>query len=217
MNKISVISYDNNLPKFKSECVAGCEIIYSGPQISRRKLRRFISRYGINRAVVSGDVPDFVLPELSRAGVCICTGERLMRCIYPKLISRAAKLYKTCDSCTVYDEAADDETLRIIECAAMHFKNVALSTCQDASHLADEVMNSMGLALKIGEGGGVGIVCKGKGGAQKVKVDLTHKSTTVFADENNYKITPSVAEAIAGDNIDVNVLERLKLKIYSLC
>ncbi len=217
MNRISVISYDNNLSKFKSECVAGCEIIYSGPQISRRKLRRFISRHGIDRAVVSGDVPDFVLPELSRAGVSLCTGERLMRCIYPKLISRAAKLYKTCDSCTVYDESADDETLRIIECAAMHFKNIALCTKADSAHIAEQVMDSIGLALKFGECAGVGIVHRGKGGDQKVKVDLTSASTTVFIDENNCIITPSVAEAIAGEDIDLHVLERLKLKIYSLC
>ena len=217
MSKISVISYDNNCFEHKSECVAGCEIIYSGPQISRRKLRRFISRYGIDRAVVSGDVPDFVLPELLRAGVSLCTGERLMRCIYPKLISRAAKLYKTCDSCTVYDESADDETLRIIECAAMHFKNVALCTQAESTHIAEQVMSSIGLALKLGECEGVGIVYRGKGGTQKVNVDLTSGSTTVFADENNSIITPSVAEAIAGEDIDLHVLERLKLKIYSLC
>lgn len=217
MGKISVISYNDNFTKPQSAHIAEQEIIYSGPLNSRRKLKRFISRYGIDRAVVKGNAPDFVLPELARAGVSLCTGERLMRSIYPKLISRAAKLYKTCDSCTVYDESADGETLRIIECAAMHFKNVALCTNADAQYLAEEVMSSMGLALKVGECGGVGVVCAGYGGAQKVKVDLTHRSTTVFTDENKSIITPSVAEAIAGDNIDIHVLERLKLKIYSLC
>lgn len=217
MSQVCVISYEDKLPKQQILNVADCSIVYSGALESRRKLRRFLNRYGIERAVVCGDAPDFVLPEMERTKVKIHTGEHLMQCVYPKLISRAAKIYRKCDNCTVYDTCADGKTLQIIACAASYFKNVALKTCVDAQSLADEVMYSMGLALKLGEGGGVGIIRSGSGGMQKIKVDLTHRTATVFADKNNVKISPSVAEAIAGDDIDENVLERLKLKIYSLC
>lgn len=216
MDKICVITYDEP-PHVEYGYVAGREIVYAGAISTRRRLRRFISRHQISRAVIAGDAPGFVRGELEKAGIALCTGEKLMQAVYPGLISRAAKLSKDCDSCTVYASAADGQTLEIIKCAASFFRYVSLSTDSDADHLAEEVLDSMGLALKIGDAGGVGIVCSGKGGRHQLKVDLTGRSTTTFCDENRSIITPSVAEALAGDDLDGNVLERLKLKIYSLC
>lgn len=217
MGKISIISYESSPFKEKAEYIAGQEVLRVGGPASRRKLRRFISRNNVDRAVLTASAPDFALSELRKAGVKICTGSGIMHAIYPRLIARAAKMDKSCRSCTVYDCRADERTLEVIRCAAMLFRHVSLCTPSDASYLADEVMESMGLALKLGDGGGVGIICSGRGGEQRVRVDLTDSSTTVFTDENHIPVTPSLAEALAGDNLDGDVLDRLKLKIHSLC
>ncbi len=217
MGVISVISYGSTPSKGTVEYIAGQEVLCVGALVSRRKVKRFIARHGIDRAVLTGTALGFALAELERAGVKICTGEKFMSAVYPKLIARAAKMDKSCFSCTVYDSAADAGTLDVIKCAAALFRHVSLCTEADATALAEEVMESMGLALKLGEAGGVGIVCSGRGGRQRVRVDLTGRSTTVFIDENRTAITPSLAEALAGDDLDGDVLDRLKLKIYSLC
>ncbi len=218
MAKISVISYNESPSKITAECIAGHEVLYINAPNSRRKFRRILARNGIDRTVLIGPAPEFALPELERAGVKVCTGERFMQAIYPRLMSRAAKIDRDCDSCTVYDSAADGRTLSIIKCAANFFRYVSLCTGSDsADYLAEEVLDSTGLALKLGELGGVGVVCSGKGGGQRIKIDLTASTGTTFFDENRSIITAPLAEALAGGDLGDDVLERLKLKIYSLC
>lgn len=218
MEKISVISYKENPCKIVTQYPAGQEVTYIYSPKSRRRLRKYLNGCGASKAVISGEVPAFVMDVLRKAEIKICTGANIMRAVYPQLISRAAKMNKDCDFCTVYDDNADGTTLEIIRCAASHFKHVSLCTkAPEAAYLAEQVMDMTGLALKIGESDGVGIVCTGRGGRQKVKVDLTENSKTVFADDNKNIISPSLAEALAGDDLSGDVLDRLKLKIHSLC
>lgn len=218
MEKISVISYKENPAKTVTQYIAGQEVTYIYSPKSRRRLRRYLNGCGAEKAVLLGEVPQFVTDVLRKAEIKICTGESLMRTIYPQLISRAAKMSKDCNCCTVYDKNADGDTLEIIKCAASHFKYVSLcSEREDVTHLAEQIMDMTGLALKIGESDGVGIVCSGRGGRQKVRVDLTESSKTVFFDTERNIISPSLAEALAGDDLGGDVLDRLKLKIYSLC
>ena len=218
MEKISVISYKESPCKIHTRYIAGQEITYIYSPKSRRRLRKYLSGCGTEKVVLSGEVPAFVLDVLKKAEIKICTGEKLMRSVYPQLISRAAKMNKECDFCTIYDESADINTLEVIKCASNYFKHVSLcSDAPDTSYVAEQIMEMTGLALKIGESDGVGIVCSGRGGKQKIKVDLTNGSKTVFADSERNIISPSLAEALAGEDFSGDVLDRLKLKIYSLC
>lgn len=218
MENVSVISYNDDEQKMCRRYAAGHEVTYIYSPRSRRKLRRLLSSSRTEAAAVLGDAPDFVEDVLKKAEISVCTGEKLLGCVYPQLISRSAKMDGKCAWCTVYDEVGDEKTLDIIKCASQYFRYVSLCTSSpDASNIAEKIMDMTGLALSFGEGDGVGIVRTGCGGAQKIKIDLTAKSKTLFCDANRNIIPPSLAEALAGDNIDNAVLSRLNLKIHSLC
>ena len=168
------------------------------------------------KAVIQGKAPEFVKGELLTRGIDVCTGEAFLKSIYPKLISRMAKLNSDCRECTVYDDMADEFTVEVVLCASSYFKQVSLYTPCSCDHIADKVMDMTGMALKLGHGKGVKILCRGNG-CNGAELDLTTKSQATFYHENNRIISPSLAEAIADNNLDGDVLKRLKLKIHSLC
>ena len=216
MDRICIISWDK-LHKPETEYICGIPLLRTGALRTRRRIRRFIMHNRIDGAVMEGDTPDFAISELERASVPVFTGERLMEVLYPAFISRAAKLGKGIDTCTIYTTSVTHRTVEIIRCAAAHFRHVALCTDDDAEHPVRELMDSMGLTLKIGDSGGVGIICSGTHPKSLLTIDLTSACTATFADENRRIITPAIAEALAGENLDGDILTRLGLKINSLC
>ncbi len=218
MENISVISYNAQPCKITTQSHGDKSVLYIQSPKSRRRLRKYLKGNDIGGAVISGEVPGFVYDVLRKCEIKIYTGEGFMHAVYPKLIARAAKMNKGCDFCTVYDDGTEEELLEIIKCAAKHFRHVSLcTTSENTKELAEAVMDATGLALGFGEGDGVGIVCGGRGGRQKIKVDLTALSKTLFSDSGKAIISPPLAEALAGDRIDEGVMDRLKLKIHSLC
>ncbi|MBR2476595.1 MAG: hypothetical protein IKB50_00490 [Clostridia bacterium] len=215
MSVIAVISSGDKV-EISSVSVEGADIIYVKGLNTRRRLKRFISRNKVNRAVIRGEVPAFTVAELEKRGIELYTGKELMQVIYPLMISRAAKISGNCENCTVYDTDLDGITLDIIKCAAAHFRYVSLETEEDASYIATEILSSTGLALKLGASGGVGIIRSGDGGNHDITVDMRGCGNTVFADEKKRFFTADVVEAILGEKIEKGVLERHKIKIHSL-
>lgn len=212
MGRISVISYGD----YDFSHLSDDGILTVSNVLSRRKLRRYISRNSISKAVVKGDAPDFVYSELSRAGVGLCKGEEFVKAIYSKLISRLAKVSGDLNVCTIYDDVADEFTLKVIKCAAEYFRYVALSTPQNADFIAEEIMESTGLSLKLGDMGGVKILCRGNEQCNTA-LNLTHRCSATFCDEKNRIISSDIAEAMAENDFSGDLLSRLKLKIHSLC
>lgn len=217
MSKIAVISYADGGRKNGKTVIAGKEVSYIYRPRNRRRLKRLLSADGIEKAALVGNAPDYAIDVLNRKGIKIFTGERFLNCVVVRLIAGGAKLGGN-GFCTLYDDFADEKTVEIIKSASDYFKNISLCTASDnIDWIYDEIIESTGLALSNGEFGGVGIVRSGIGGGQRVKINITSASGALFSDENGNSVTPSVAEAVAGDELDENVLERLNLKIRSLC
>lgn len=212
MGRISVISYG----EYDFSHLSDNGILTISNVLSRRKLRRYILRNTISKAVVKGDVPDFVFPELSKLNVSLCTGGEFVKAIYPKLISRVAKVSGDINICTVYDNVADGFTLDVIKCAASYFRYVALCTPENADFIAEEIMEDTGLSLKFGDMGGVKILCRGN--MEKTpELSLNKNCTVTFCDEKNRIISSDIAEAMAENDFSGDLLARLNLKIHSLC
>lgn len=212
MGKAAVISYLNATGKTEKKEIAGAEAIYIYSPKSRRKLRRFLSVNEIERAAILGDAPPFVGDVLEKNGVRVCTGERFLLRSAGKLIEKAAALGKG-GFCTVYDDIADGETVEIIKYASLYFKNVSICTAENFDRIYDEIMDATGLALTGREYGEVGIVRTGNGGGQRIKIDLTSESKTLFSDALGNIVQPSVAEAVTDGAESKNIF----LKIRSLC
>ena len=212
MGRISVISYGD----YDFSYLSNDRILTISNVLSRRKLRRYILRNGISKAVVKGDAPDFVYSELLKLGVSLCKGDEFVKAIYQKLISRLAKVSGDLNVCTIYDEVADDFTLKVIKCASDYFRYVALSTPQNADFIAEEMMESTGLSLKLGDMGGVKILCRGNAD-KNTALNLTRHCSATFCDEKNRIISSDIAEAMAENDFDGDLLSRLNLKIHSLC
>lgn len=216
MGEIAVISYLEHAGKIERKEIAGRTVTYIYAPKSRRRLRRFLSSGTFERAAILGDAPVFAADTAKKAGIKICTGENFLSCVRNELIAKAAECGMG-GFCTVYDDFADRQTVETIIYASSFFRNVALCTAGNDDWIYDEIMHATGLALSFGEFDGVGIVRTGRGGRQKIKIDLTPMSRTLFSDASGNVIPPSLAEAIAGDGADKNILKRLNLKIRSLC
>jgi len=222
MGRISVITCDASRKKHPSaevgiERICENEIVnISLVRGSKRFLRRALARHNIDRAVLDGDMPEYVTDELEKSFIRVYDGQKLARMLLPEFISRAAKQDRRNQTCTIYDDTLDEESMDIINLASLKFRYVSLCTqCARAYEVAHIIQGLTGLSLKIGESkGGVAIVRTGKGGDQDIKISLSDLHKTVFVDEKKRKIPAPLAEAIAGNEFGEDILDKLHLKIY---
>jgi hypothetical protein len=181
----------------------------------RRYLRRTLLKEKVDRAVKDGEIPLFAEEELERAGIKIFDGKSIMPLALPLFLSRAAKMDRENDKCTVYDENADHKTIEIIEMAGERFRFVSFcSKSANAKNLAAKLMADTGIALKLGEyRSGVAIVVAGEGGEQKTKINLNNFNDALFVDHHKNKLTPALAEAIVGIDATADMIKEKKLKV----
>ena len=216
MGTISVMSYGLDSEKPKVLNCGDQEIIYVSDLCKKGRLKRFISKNKVDRVVLKGSPPKFIEKELEKAGVTLCTGENFVKSVYEKLIRRTFKTLSDFDTCTVYDTEAGDFTLNVIVCASKYFRHVSLCAPADNGRIFQDVMDLTGMALKNGDIGGVKILCRGEDN-DTAHLNLTKLCKATFLHDSAVVFTPDIAEAMAKGDFSGDVLERLNLKINSLC